>query len=116
MIDPRPELTDIDVDELVRRARIADVRLVRFMYCDNAGLIRGKALHVDALAPYLRSGVSLPMSMQEINLMDRPALPSVLGGGGDVRLVPDPSTFTVVPYAPHSALMLADMVRLDGSP
>lgn len=116
MIDPHPDLTDVDVDELVRQARIADVRLVRFMYCDNAGLIRGKSMHVDALAPYLRSGVSLPASMQALNLMDRPVSSLGLHELGDVRLVPDTSTFTVVPYAPHSAVMLADLMRVDGSP
>src|SRR5215212_3447419 len=115
-IDPHSELSDLDVNELVRQARVADVRLVRFMYCDNAGLIRGKAMHVDALAPYLRAGVSLPASMQTLNLLDRQAPDAGLDEPGDVRLVPDPSTFTVIPYAPHSAVMLSDLVRLDGRP
>ena len=35
---------------------------------------------------------------------------------GEIRLVPDPDTFTVLPYAPHSAAMLVDHLRLDGQP
>lgn len=39
-----------------------------------------------------------------------------MGPVGEIRLVPDPDTFTVLPYAPHSAAMLVDHVRLDGEP
>jgi glutamine synthetase len=29
-------------EEVVQQARSAEVRLVRFLYCDNGGVIRGK--------------------------------------------------------------------------
>ena len=110
------ELTDVDVAELVRQARQADVRLVRFLYCDNAGLIRGKAAHVDALAAHVRSGVHLPMAMQALNILDQPSPVDALACPATFRLVPDSATFTPLSYAPHSAAMLADLNRLDGSP
>jgi glutamine synthetase len=109
-------LNDVEVAELVRQARQADVRLVRFLYCDNAGLIRGKATHVDALGTHLRAGVHLPTEMQTLNLLDQPSWVPDFGLAGDVRLVPDSGTFTPLSYAPHSAAMLADMTRTDGSP
>jgi glutamine synthetase len=114
-VERTSDLTDVQVDELVRQARQADVRLVRFLYCDNAGLIRGKAVHVDALATHLRSGVHLPMAMQTLNLLDQLSSVPELGMSGDVRLVPDSATFTPLSYAPHSAAMLADLTRPDGS-
>lgn len=114
-VDRFTELSDLAVAELVRQARQADVRLVRFLYCDNAGLIRGKAAHVDALAGFLRSGVNLPAAMQALTLQDRVAEVEGLSRLGDVRLVPDPATFTVLPYAVHSAAMLADMALTDGA-
>jgi glutamine synthetase len=39
-----------------------------------------------------------------------------MGPVGEIRLVPDPETFTLLPYAPHSAAMTVDMCQLDGSP
>ena len=38
------------IEEVVARAREDDVRLVRFLYCDPSGVIRGKNVHVDRLA------------------------------------------------------------------
>jgi glutamine synthetase len=111
-LDPR----DLEVAELVRQARQADVRLVRFLYCDNAGLIRGKAAHVDALATHVREGLRLPMAMQTLNLLDQPCPMPDFGLTGDVRLVTDSATFTPLSYSPHSAAMLADLTRLDGTP
>jgi glutamine synthetase len=115
-VERQSELTDVEVAELVRQARRADVRLVRFLYCDNAGLIRGKSAHVDALATHIRTGIHLPMTMQTLNLLDQACSVADFGRGGDVRLVPDSATFTPLSYAPHSAAMLSDLSRLDGSP
>jgi glutamine synthetase len=92
------------------------VQLVRFLYCDNAGIIRGKASHIDGLESRMHSGIGLTVAMQAMNILDQ--LQSVEGMGpvGEVRLVPDPDTFVVLPYAPRSGLMLANMQRLDGAP
>jgi glutamine synthetase len=37
-----------------------------------------------------------------------------MGPVGEIRLVPDADTFTVLPSAPHTAAMLTDHLRLDG--
>jgi glutamine synthetase len=39
-----------------------------------------------------------------------------MGPVGEVRLVPDPETFRVLPYAPRLGAMLVDHVGLDGEP
>ena len=36
-------------DEIVTQATDRGVQLVRFLYCDNGGVVRGKAAHVDRL-------------------------------------------------------------------
>src|SRR6266540_4123677 len=35
---------------------------------------------------------------------------------GEIRLVPDPASFAVLPYAPHSAAMSCDMLTGDRTP
>jgi glutamine synthetase len=39
-----------------------------------------------------------------------------MGPVGEIRLVPDPETFRVLPYAPNTGAMLVDHVQLDGTP
>jgi glutamine synthetase len=39
-----------------------------------------------------------------------------MGPVGEIRLVPDPETFRVLPYAPRTGAMLVDQVQLDGTP
>ena len=102
--------------DLTAQARRAGVRLVRFLYTDNGGITRGKATHVDGLSHRLSDGIGLTVAMQAMNMLDQLQPVEGLGPVGEIRLVPDPQTFTVVPYAPHAAAMTSDMRTLDGAP
>jgi glutamine synthetase len=97
-------------EQIVAACRDAHVRLVRFLYCDNGGIVRGKIVHVDRLAERLRSGIGLTVAMQAMNSLDQLQPVEGMGPVGEVRLVPDPDTFVVVPYAPGSAVLLVDMM------
>jgi glutamine synthetase len=103
-------------EEILDACRTHAVRLVRFLYCDNGGVVRGKATHVERLGDRLRTGIGLTVAMQAMNSLDQLQPVEGMGPVGEVRLVPDPETFTVLPYAPHSAVMLVDHLRLDGQP
>jgi glutamine synthetase len=103
-------------EEILDACRTKAVRLVRFLYCDNGGVVRGKATHVERLGDRLRTGIGLTVAMQAMNSLDQLQPVEGMGPVGEIRLVPDPETFTVLPYAPHSAAMLVDHLRLDGQP
>jgi glutamine synthetase len=103
-------------DDVVARCRDAGVRLVRFLYCDNGGIVRGKVVSVEHLAERMRTGVGLTVAMQAMNSLDELQAVEGMGPVGEIRLVPDPATFTVLPYAPRSAAMLVDHVGLDAAP
>ena len=85
------------------QARRAGVRLVRFLYTDNGGITRGKATHVVGFAHRLTDGIGLTVAMQAMNMLDQLQPVEGLGPVGEIRLVPDPATFTVLPYAAHAA-------------
>src|SRR5262245_54868494 len=102
--------------DLTAQARRAGVRLVRFLYTDNGGITRGKATHVDGLAHRLTDGIGLTVAMQAMNMLDQLQPVEGLGPVGEIRLVPDPQTFTVLPYAPHAAAMTCDMRSLEATP
>jgi glutamine synthetase len=54
--------------------------------------------------------------MQAFTMLDHLAPYEGMGPVGEIRLVPDPSTFVIAPYAPHAGAVLVDMVTLDGQP
>lgn len=103
-------------DEVMSKAREASARFIRFLYCDNAGIIRGKAVHIDVLEDRLRHGVGLPIAMQAMNILDQLQPVENLGPVGEVRLIPDTTTFHPLPYVPHQAALNCDLVDAEGAP
>lgn len=106
----------MDIDKVVKRAKKHGVQLVRFLYCDNGGVIRGKTTHVDQLARRMEDGIGLVKGMMSMTNLDFLAPGGSFGPVGEIRLIPDPETFTLLPYAPRSAQMIADMIQLDHEP
>lgn len=102
--------------ETAANARAAGVQLVRFLYCDNDGVIRGKCSGIADLETRLERGIGLTVAMQAFTLLDHLATFEGMGPVGEIRLVPDPSTFVIAPYAPRTGVVLVDMVTLDGQP
>src|SRR5262245_57945097 len=102
--------------DLTAQARRANVRLVRFLYTDNGGITRGKATHIDGLAHRLTDGIGLTVAMQAMNSLDQLQPVEGMGPVGEIRLVPDPETFRVLPYAPASGAVLVAHIGLDGEP
>ncbi|HEY9791417.1 MAG TPA: hypothetical protein V6D22_13520, partial [Candidatus Obscuribacterales bacterium] len=94
----------------------SSVRLVRFLFCDTSSIIRGKTTHVEKLKPRLEEGIGLVKGTMAMNLLDVGQGDTGYGAVGEVRLVPDPDTFLILPYAPNSALLLCDMFELDHTP
>lgn len=103
-------------DQVTEAAQKAGVRLVRFLYTDNGGITRGKTTHVNFLRNRISDGIGLTRAMQAMNMLDQLAYVEEMGPVGEIRLTPDPDTFRVLPYAPHSAAMTVDMLEHDGTP
>lgn len=106
-----------DVQRVVNQARAAGIRWVRVTYCDNANLIRGKAVPVEGLEGAFRYGIGFSVAQQALPMMYDAVLPhSGLGPVGEVWLVPDPATFTVLPSEPRSAIVLGNFETESGTP
>jgi glutamine synthetase len=106
----------MNAQDVVRQAREANLRLVRFLYCDNGGIIRGKATHASKLPTRIQEGIGQTLAMQAFTGVETLAPVQGMGPVGEFRLIPDPNTFVVLPYAPGSGSMMCDMIRLDGKP
>lgn len=99
--------------EVLAAARQSGVKLIRFEYCDVSGVARTKAVHVAQLAHKLVEGVGLTRAQMSINLLEQLVHIDEMEPVGEIRLVPDPATFTVLPWAPASASVLCDQLDHD---
>lgn len=106
----------MNIQDVVKLAQENELRLVRFLYCDNGGIIRGKATHSSRLASRMRDGIGQTLAMQAFTGVETLAPVEGMGPVGEFRLIPDPNTFVILPYVPNAGSMMCDMIRLDGQP
>ena len=106
----------MNIQDVVKLAQENELRLVRFLYCDNGGIIRGKATHASRLASRMHNGIGQSLAMQAFTGVESLATVEGMGPVGEFRLIPDPNTFAILPYVPNAGSMLCDLLRLDGQP
>ncbi len=109
----------------VERA-IAEVGVVRLAFPDAHGVLRGKTLVAAEALRVLRGGAGAATTLLMKDLSGRTAFPVFSRGGGfgraelqgaaDMMLVPDPLTWRVLPWAPHSGWLLCDLYLPGGAP
>ncbi|GAC1401203.1 MAG: glutamine synthetase family protein [Ktedonobacteraceae bacterium] len=105
----------MNAQDVVEQAQFANLRLVRFLYCDNGGIIRGKATHASKLGTRITEGIGQTLAMQAFTGVESLASVEGMGPIGEFRLTPDPATFTILPYAPNTGSMMCDMFLTNGT-
>ena len=102
--------------ELVKYLESAGVKFVRITFCDNANVIRAKAIHLGILAENLEYPTGITVAQQALPVMsDTVVSKSGLGPVGEAWSIPDWSTLRILPYAPTHARVLADL-SFEGQP
>ena len=102
--------------ELVKYLESAGVKFVRITFCDNANVIRAKAIHLGILAENLDYPIGMTVAQQALPVMsDTVVSNSGLGPVGEAWSRPDWSTLRILPYAPTHARVITDL-SLDGQP
>jgi glutamine synthetase len=102
--------------EVLQRADAEDIELIRLVFVNNSGVPRGRVVDYDGLESAFDEGANVTHAMQSFNALDRLVAEGKYGPAGEVRIVPDPETFTVVPYDERAAVMLGSLHSLDGEP
>jgi glutamine synthetase len=98
-------------DALKQKFKDAGIRFVRIIWCDNANIIRAKAAHIDYLDEYIDNGVGITAAQMALPVMyDYVIADTGLGPVGEVRLMPDWDTLTILPFAEGHAQVMSDMV------
>src|SRR6266571_5165174 len=100
--------------DVAARAEAEGISLVWFLYADQGGIIRGKAASAAMLPARMVTEIGHTVAMMAMSMMDHLQPVEGMGPVGEIRLLPDPATFTPLPYAPGAAAMLADQVQPGG--
>jgi glutamine synthetase len=112
--------------EVARRIESDRIELVRLSFPDLHGILRGKAVLAGAMPAALSDGCAITSTLLLKDTSHRTVVPVFspgaglgrpeLQGGGDVIMVPDPTTFRVLPWLGSTGWMLCDLYFPDGSP
>lgn len=85
---------------------------MRLLWCDNANVIRAKAVHIGCSGGWIEHGAGVTAASQAMPAtMDSPVPETGLGPVGEVRLIPDWETFRLLPWAPGHGAVLTDMCQ-----
>lgn len=106
----------MNIDDVVQAAQAANLQQIQFLYVDNGGTIRGKVTHASHLRSRMEGGIGLTPAMQAMNMLDELQPIPEMGPVGEVRLIPDPNSFRILPYAPRVGSMMCDMIALTHEP
>jgi glutamine synthetase len=113
-------------DHALKLATEKNLETLRLAFADQHGILRGKTLLADELEQALRSGCTMTTTLLAKDTAHRTVFPvwsadggfdiPGMNGAGDFVMLPDPATFKVLPWAPHTGWMLCDIYFPDGRP
>ena len=119
-------MTDDAADAVAARIVEAGLAVVRLSFVDAHGVLRGKTLVAEEAIRVLRQGVNATTTLLLKDLSGKTVFPvfgpdggfgiPALRGAADMVMRPDPATFRVLPWAPHTGWMLCDLFFPDGTP
>ena len=112
--------------EVMRRIETEGIELVRLSFPDLHGILRGKALLTAAMPSALADGCAVTSTLLLKDTSHRTVVPvfspgagmglTRLQGASDIIMVPDPTTFRVLPWLQSTGWMLCDVYFADGTP
>jgi glutamine synthetase len=121
--------SDEQKDAAHRLRRIAEERnleTIRLSFPDQHGILRGKTLVAAEALGALESGCTITTTLLAKDTSHRTVYRVFTAGGGfgmkemegaaDVLMVPDPTTFRVLPWATNTGWVLCDIHFADGRP
>ena len=113
-------------DEMARRIEADGIETVRVSFADQHGILRGKTLVAAEAVKALRGGVNIASTLLAKDTSHRTVFPVFTRGGGfgmremqgaaDVVMLPDPTTFRVLPWSPKTGWVLSDVLFPSGTP
>src|SRR5687767_1319218 len=106
--------------------KLEGLKSVRFSFADQHGVLRGKTLAASEAEAALETGVTVTSTLLLKDTSHKTVFPAFTPGGGvgmpemqgaaDILMIPDPSTFRVLPWAADTGWFLCDLQLPDRRP
>lgn len=103
--------------DLLGQVAQSELETVRVLFADQHGVLRGKTIVASALPSIFTTGLAAPSTLLLKDTSHRTVFPvwsgdvgvaGGMGGAGDILMLPDPATFRILPWSPHSAWIFCD--------
>jgi len=103
------------MDESLRgKLKDSGIKFIRLLWCDNGNVIHAKAAHINFLDDCIKNGIGITVAQQALPAMADVVVPETgLMPVGEVRLMADWSTLTMLPYAEGHAQVLLEALGED---
>ncbi|ADU51995.1 Glutamate--ammonia ligase [Thermaerobacter marianensis DSM 12885] len=105
-----------ELERLITDLQARGIRMLRYLYVDNDGVIRGFVGRVENAVQDFQDGVTVALAMPFFTAFDHLVPGTRYGCTGEWRLKPAPETLRALPYAPGHAAVLCDFATLDLRP
>jgi glutamine synthetase len=112
--------------QILRQVKDAGLELIRIVFADQHGILRGKTVMAGELASIFRNGCAITTTLIAKDTAHKSVFPVFsadggfglpeMGGAGDMFMVPDPATFRVLPWIPNCGWILCDIFLKNGAP
>ena len=112
--------------EVLKEIEARGLQAVRFSFADQHGILRGKTLAASECRAAFERGVTVTSTLLLKDTSHKTVFPAFTPGGGvgmaelqgaaDVLMIPDASTFHVLPWAPDTGWVLCDLAFQDRRP
>ncbi len=112
--------------DVMRQIEAHDIEVIRLSFADQHGILRGKTLTMPSFVSAMHNGCTITTTLLMKDTAHRTSYPAWTSGGGfdmaemegagDMVMVPDPTTFRVLPWAEQTGWMLCDLYFPNGQP
>lgn len=113
-------------DDVLARVRDEEIDTVRLSFVDQHGLLRGKSLPASSLSGAFSSGIGCVSTLLSKDTSGTTVFSAFNADGGvgvadmagaaDILMIPDPTTFHVLPWAEGASRILCDLRFQNGEP
>jgi len=110
----------------LERLEADSLEAVRFSFCDQHGILRGKTILAAEVPGVMSNGCAMVSTLLAKDIAHRTVYPvftkgggfgmAEMSGAGDIVMVPDPLTFRVLPWQPDTGWMQCDIYFTNGRP
>lgn len=103
-------------EEILKIIEEKNINLIRCVFVGFDGISRGRVVLAKDILSSLENGAGISESVQAFNALDHLIPDGRYSPVGEVWMIPDMETFTVLPYTQNSAVMLCDFQTADKKP